>query len=194
MFDWACIIPGETLRGADSMHHRAPDVPAQGHRHRRFPGQDDAEPNSPGKTAPACQSDLAYAARSATTASSTGKPPALTRMRPRGVYSTMPSAMSEATRRVEAAPGHRLKRRRVDSERLALGKLVDIGQWQGTADDLFGTAIRVAIERLKERRDVYPASEETASETAPVPGTKSAMREEPKYAMKGPATRKSPVR
>jgi hypothetical protein len=64
----------------------------------------------------------------------------------------------------------------VDSERLALGKLVDIEQWQGTADDLFGTAIRVAIERLKERRDVYPASEETASETAPVPGTKSAMR------------------
>jgi hypothetical protein len=53
---------------------------------------------------------------------------------------------------------------------------VDIEQWQGTADDLFGTAIRVAIERLKERRDVYPASEETASETAPVPGTKSAKR------------------
>ncbi len=33
------------------------------------------------------------------TASSTGKPSALTRMRSRGVYSTIPSAMSEATQR-----------------------------------------------------------------------------------------------
>src|ERR1700730_16745343 len=68
--------------------------------------------------APAWQSDLAQAARSATTASSTGKSSALTQMRPRGVYSTMASAMSEANAAgIDISAGHGVEFGRFDSFR-----------------------------------------------------------------------------